>query len=152
RRPLRRSAGQCRPAGSSTPAWSHRPARPALRQDGHAVRWRVRRRTGRLWRDPYAWPGRSVRRHDERNLRMNAVVDSIVSTPTAAARPVAWPQRMRWLLQREFWEHKGGFFWAPLVAGAVSLLLTLLGGGTGLIVMHRHGANMINYNGAEIPL
>ncbi|TDK22537.1 hypothetical protein E2F46_13585 [Luteimonas aestuarii] len=35
-------------------------------------------------------------------------------------------QRFRWLLQREFWEHKGGFFWAPLVAGGISLLLSLM--------------------------
>ena len=25
----------------------------------------------------------------------------------------------KWLLKREFWEHKGGFFWAPAVAGAI---------------------------------
>ena len=24
----------------------------------------------------------------------------------------------KWLLKREFWEHKGGFFWAPAVVGA----------------------------------
>lgn len=32
-----------------------------------------------------------------------------------------------WLLRREYWEHKGGFFWAPVWAGAISLLLTLMG-------------------------
>jgi ABC-2 type transport system permease protein len=32
-----------------------------------------------------------------------------------------------WLLRREFWENKGGFFWAPVVAGGVFLLLNLLG-------------------------
>ena len=54
---------------------------------------------------------------------MNAVVEPVVSTP----RPVPHKtQRFRWLLQREFWEHKGGFFWAPMVAGAISLLLTLM--------------------------
>ncbi len=40
----------------------------------------------------------------------------------------------KWLLKREFWEHKGGFFWLPIVVGAimtafiaVSLLIVSLG-------------------------
>jgi ABC-2 type transport system permease protein len=32
---------------------------------------------------------------------------------------------MTWLLRREFWEHKGAMFWAPLIVGA--LLVVLLG-------------------------
>jgi ABC-2 type transport system permease protein len=32
-----------------------------------------------------------------------------------------------WLLRREFWENKGGFFWAPIIAGGVFLLLNLGG-------------------------
>ncbi|WP_413671770.1 hypothetical protein ACEN9H_19625 [Massilia cellulosiltytica] len=32
---------------------------------------------------------------------------------------------MTWLLKREFWEHKGSMFWAPLIVG--SLLVVLLG-------------------------
>ncbi|MFD0738061.1 hypothetical protein ACFQZQ_01990 [Lysobacter koreensis] len=35
------------------------------------------------------------------------------------------------LLKREFWEHKGGFLWAPMVAGAIFLLLSLMGIGVG---------------------
>lgn len=30
------------------------------------------------------------------------------------------------LLKREFWEHKGGFFWAPLVASGAFLTLTMM--------------------------
>jgi ABC-2 type transport system permease protein len=30
------------------------------------------------------------------------------------------------LLKREFWEHKGGFFWAPVVASSVFLLFSLM--------------------------
>lgn len=30
------------------------------------------------------------------------------------------------LLRREFWEHKGGFFWAPIVAAGLFLLLTMM--------------------------
>ncbi len=26
---------------------------------------------------------------------------------------------MKWLVKREFWEHKGGFFWAPAIVGAI---------------------------------
>lgn len=32
----------------------------------------------------------------------------------------------RILLEREFWEHKGGFLWAPLVAGAIALALGIM--------------------------
>ena len=31
---------------------------------------------------------------------------------------------MKWLIKREFWEHKGGLFWAPMIVGA--LLSTLI--------------------------
>jgi ABC-2 type transport system permease protein len=32
----------------------------------------------------------------------------------------------KWLLKREYWEHRGGFFWAPIVSGAIFLLLTVM--------------------------
>jgi len=51
------------------------------------------------------------------------------STMPAAPRTVATPHpthKFRLLLRREFWEHKGGFLWAPLVAGGISLLLTVM--------------------------
>ena len=59
---------------------------------------------------------------------MNAAAHSLSDSPrpaTAAHVPAA--RRFGWLLRREFWEHKGGFLWAPLVAGAVSLLLSAMG-------------------------
>ncbi|QWT22229.1 hypothetical protein KPL74_09490 [Bacillus sp. NP157] len=31
-----------------------------------------------------------------------------------------------WLVKREFWEHKGGFFTAPIVAGIVALVLNVM--------------------------
>ena len=34
---------------------------------------------------------------------------------------------LSWLLRREFWEHRGGFFWAPVWTGIALLTLTLLG-------------------------
>ena len=30
---------------------------------------------------------------------------------------------MKWLLRREFWEHKGALMWAPLVVGALMVVL-----------------------------
>ena len=58
---------------------------------------------------------------------MNAVVETTnVDSPRA---PVAAPHathKFKLLLKREFWEHKGGFFWTPLIAGGISLLLTVM--------------------------
>ena len=31
---------------------------------------------------------------------------------------------MKWLVKREFWEHKGGFFWTPAVVGSIIVLGT----------------------------
>ena len=57
---------------------------------------------------------------------MNAsTYDGDVGSPRALAAPHP-THKLRLLLKREVWEHKGGFFWAPLVAGAISLLLTLM--------------------------
>ncbi len=32
---------------------------------------------------------------------------------------------LKWLLKREYWEHKGGFFWAPVVISGIISLLTI---------------------------
>jgi ABC-2 type transport system permease protein len=32
-----------------------------------------------------------------------------------------------WLIKREFWEHRGGFFWAPVITGGVFLILNVMG-------------------------
>ncbi len=34
--------------------------------------------------------------------------------------------RFKWLLRREFWENKGGFFWAPVIAGGLFVLLNIM--------------------------
>ena len=94
---------------------------------------------------------------------MNAPLDSIerdgdtpMSGSTAAARAVAAPHPTHkfWLLiKREFWEHKGGFFWAPIVTGAIVSLLTLLGTITSSVLFQRakSGGHVnfdeINFNG-----
>ncbi len=33
---------------------------------------------------------------------------------------------MKWLIKREFWEHKGGFLWAPVITGGVFIVLCLM--------------------------
>jgi ABC-2 type transport system permease protein len=43
---------------------------------------------------------------------------------------------VKWLLRREFWEHKGSMFWAPAI---VATLLAVLIGGTVLYGMAAHG-------------
>ena len=63
---------------------------------------------------------------------MNAIA---ASHPHAA---VAHPtHKLKLLLKREFWEHKGGFFWAPLVAGAIFLVLSLMGIGAGEVMLRK---------------
>ena len=39
-----------------------------------------------------------------------------------------------WLMKREFWEHRGGFLWAPVITGGVFLLLNLMGIVTGEVM------------------
>ena len=60
---------------------------------------------------------------------MNAANDVVGMDAGKSAVPRTPPHpthKLKLLLRREFWEHKGGFFWAPIWAGAISLLLTLM--------------------------
>ena len=62
---------------------------------------------------------------------MNTLHSDIAIAPRA---PVAAPHSthmFKLLLKREFWEHKGGFLWAPVVAVGIFLLLSLMGLGVG---------------------
>ena len=54
---------------------------------------------------------------------------------------------MKWLLRREFWEHKGGFFWTPLVVGSIITIGTLVSAGAGLALKSQHGMNI---NGQQV--
>lgn len=59
----------------------------------------------------------------------------------------------KWLLKREFWEHKGGFFWAPLIAGGISLLLTAMAGIAGEVMLGRAPASKgIDVNGTHMSI
>lgn len=58
-----------------------------------------------------------------------------------APKHISNATRLKWLLKREYWENRGGFLWAPLVAGGISLLLTLLAIVASLFVAKRAAAN-----------
>ena len=58
---------------------------------------------------------------------------------------------MKWLLRREFWEHKGGFVWAPLIAALI--MVVLVGGVVGYGVASGKMANdniSIRVDGEEV--
>jgi ABC-2 type transport system permease protein len=45
---------------------------------------------------------------------------------TAASTPSHGTAKLKWLLKREYWENRGGFFWAPLITGAIIVGLNLI--------------------------
>ncbi|MEO8162006.1 MAG: hypothetical protein ABI588_11365 [Arenimonas sp.] len=53
----------------------------------------------------------------------------------------------KWLLKREFWEHKGGFFWTPAVVGAIMTLFLAVSMVIGITVKNKHGMQI---NGAQV--
>ncbi|KQV52464.1 hypothetical protein [Massilia sp. Root335] len=55
---------------------------------------------------------------------------------------------MKWLLRREFWEHKGSMFWAPLIVG--TLLVVLIGGGISYGIMTHHLPAHVTINGQPL--
>ena len=84
---------------------------------------------------------------------MNAAAES-VDTPVpsrtfASTHPT---HRFRLLLRREYWEHRGGIFWAPMIAGGVSLLLSLGLLVAGIVFAHKAVAegNLVQHNGVTI--
>ena len=83
---------------------------------------------------------------------MNATVSIAEGghTPVAAPHPT---HKFALLLRREFWEHKGGFFWAPLIAGGISLLLTAMAGIAGEVMLGRAPASKgIDVNGTHMSI
>jgi len=76
----------------------------------------------------------------------------------AVNHPVSKTSTLRWLLKREYWENRGGFLYAPFIAGAVSLVMSTLGIVLGLFALRRaaEGGNLhvdgINVNGLDLAL
>jgi ABC-2 type transport system permease protein len=54
---------------------------------------------------------------------------------------------MKWLLKREFWEHKGGFFWAPAVVGAIMTLVFIVSTISMVAMGSKHG---MDFNGVRV--
>ncbi|MEO5629736.1 MAG: hypothetical protein ABIQ62_08215 [Thermomonas sp.] len=94
---------------------------------------------------------------------MNTSVETTSMNIAERPRPVREAphatHKFKLLLRREFWEHKGGFYWAPIWAGAISLLLTLMAMVVGEVVARRAVAagNMkfdgeVNINGLDLGM
>ncbi|MCX2921137.1 hypothetical protein ORK51_13210 [Stenotrophomonas rhizophila] len=74
--------------------------------------------------------------------------------------PISKASAFKWLLKREYWENRGGFLYAPVIAGGISLVMSLLGIVFGLVAMHRavksggiHIDNeSVNINGLDLSL
>ena len=50
-------------------------------------------------------------------------MNALTASSASPGHPTA---KFKWLLQREYWENRGGFFWAPLIAGAIIVGLNLI--------------------------
>lgn len=78
---------------------------------------------------------------------MNAAID-VAGMDVAKSRTPRTPphptHKLKLLLRREFWEHKGGFFWAPIWAGGISLVLTTMALIFGEVAARRAGNMSIN--------
>ncbi|KLJ03016.1 hypothetical protein WQ56_01425 [Luteimonas sp. FCS-9] len=66
--------------------------------------------------------------------------------------PAHATHRFRLLLRREYWEHRGGMLWAPMIAGGLSLLLSLGLLVTAVVFARRQvaGGSTIEHNGVTI--
>ncbi|WP_240318610.1 hypothetical protein [Lysobacter sp. TY2-98] len=80
---------------------------------------------------------------------MNAMTDTMPRAKVAAPHAT---HKFKLLLKREYWEHKGGFFWAPFIAGGVFLLLTLMGVITAEVFKSRAADHNIDINGAHVQV
>lgn len=82
---------------------------------------------------------------------MNATVEHV---PAAAApAPARKTHKFALLLKREFWEHRGGFFWAPVIASAISIGLSVIALIVGEVLAARHAIPMAdggNYSTSEL--
>lgn len=58
---------------------------------------------------------------------MNAISEAVPRVGMTTTRSTSTLQSFVWLLKREYWEHRGGFLWAPIWAGGIMLLLSLMG-------------------------
>ncbi len=50
--------------------------------------------------------------------------------------------RLTWLIRREFWEHKGGIFWAPVWTASVFVLISIMGAITAEVFKAKFGGGL----------
>ena len=53
-------------------------------------------------------------------------MNAVTATPASKAPVPHATAKFKWLLRREYWENRGGFFWAPLITGGIILCLNLI--------------------------
>jgi ABC-2 type transport system permease protein len=53
---------------------------------------------------------------------------------------------MKWLLKREFWEHKGGMFWAPIFTGTIFLGMAIMAMLVGQMSVNRSNIEIAKLN------
>ena len=77
---------------------------------------------------------------------MNASIQEPTAIqPHAATNAFGFGSKFKLLLRREFWENKGGFFWAPIVTGIIACtfaLIAMIGGSIVLNKSNLHGDSM----------
>lgn len=76
---------------------------------------------------------------------MNAVIDTDASSPSRVAPHPT--HKFKLLLRREFWEHKGGFLWAPIVVGGIASTFLLIAALTGGLIVKRHAGD-VHFDGS----
>lgn len=67
---------------------------------------------------------------------MNAIAENHVHAQVAAPHAT---HKFKLLLRREFWENKGGFLWAPAIAGGIAVVFALIAAIAGTVMGQRHG-------------
>lgn len=57
----------------------------------------------------------------------------------------------QWLLKREYWENRGGFLWAPLVVGGITVAFSTVAAVAGAMLARENGVN-VNLEGSPAEL
>ncbi len=83
-------------------------------------------------------------------------MNAIVNNANAAVRTAPHStHRMKTLLKREFWEHKGGFLWAPIITSVIFLVFTVIGSSAGQFAFHKFQSEssswVVNIGGQDVP-
>ncbi|WP_045727598.1 ABC transporter permease [Xanthomonas sp. GPE 39] len=66
----------------------------------------------------------------------------------APAKTITSMSTFKWLLKREFWEHRGGFLWAPIITGGIIAALYALLAMVGSVAGHDRGINDMRWRDA----